>query len=208
MDNNWSINARIDNDTFARTGSGSERFQSLLKGSSSTGSFQYSTETSQKDGHTAVSAHVSTSSTAQQQGSSRFEEAITGDLFDGNITSLADLLSARETQVYAPSVSAQLDTTSATGAGVGGAGSPVPKSANTDVNSVQPAQINSTERSDSMSEQIASEAATGDLAASDGNQAALEARFQALYIAMMEKQVSFKEAVEPFKIDNQNAGKG
>lgn len=59
-----------------------------------------------------------------------------------------------------------------------------------------------------MSEQIASQAAAGDLAASDGNQAALEARFQALYIAMMEKQVSFKEAVEPFKTDNQNAGKG
>jgi len=51
-------------------------------------------------------------------------------------------------------------------------------------------------------------ASEGDLAASDGNQAALEGRFQALYIAMMEKQVSFKEAVEPFKTDNQNAGKG
>lgn len=47
-----------------------------------------------------------------------------------------------------------------------------------------------------------------DGAAADGNQAALEARFIALYETLMEKQVSFKEAVEPFKTDNQNAGKG
>ena len=44
--------------------------------------------------------------------------------------------------------------------------------------------------------------------ASAANQAALEARFIALYEKLMEKQVSFKEAVEPFKTDNQNAGKG
>lgn len=44
--------------------------------------------------------------------------------------------------------------------------------------------------------------------ASDENQDALEARFIALYERLMEKQVSFKEAVEPFKTDNQNAGKG
>lgn len=59
-----------------------------------------------------------------------------------------------------------------------------------------------------MAETVASTAADGDLQASDANQAALEGRFQALYVAMMEKQVSFKEAVEPFKTDNQNAGKG
>lgn len=44
--------------------------------------------------------------------------------------------------------------------------------------------------------------------ASDENQANLEARFIALYERLMEKQVSFKEAVEPFKTDNQNAAKG
>lgn len=44
--------------------------------------------------------------------------------------------------------------------------------------------------------------------ASDENQDALEGRFIALYERLMEKQVSFKEAVEPFKTDNQNAGKG
>jgi hypothetical protein len=47
-----------------------------------------------------------------------------------------------------------------------------------------------------------------DTSASDANQEALEARFIALYERLMEKQVSFKEAVEPFKTDNQNAGKG
>ncbi len=47
-----------------------------------------------------------------------------------------------------------------------------------------------------------------DVNASDGNQAALESRFQQLYVSMMEKQVSFKEATEPFKKDDQNAGKG
>lgn len=36
----------------------------------------------------------------------------------------------------------------------------------------------------------------------------LEQRFIALYEAVMEKQISFKDAVEPFKTDNQNAGKG
>lgn len=39
-------------------------------------------------------------------------------------------------------------------------------------------------------------------------QEALEGRFIALYLQLMEKQVSFKEAVEPYKTDNQNAGKG
>ncbi|GGG84009.1 hypothetical protein GCM10011415_37560 [Salipiger pallidus] len=47
-----------------------------------------------------------------------------------------------------------------------------------------------------------------DTSGSDANQAALEGRFQALYVKMMQKQLSFKEAVEPFKTDNQNAGKG
>jgi hypothetical protein len=47
-----------------------------------------------------------------------------------------------------------------------------------------------------------------DLNASESNQEALEARFIALYERLMEKQVSFKERVEPFKTDNQNAGKG
>ncbi|MEP2783338.1 MAG: hypothetical protein ABJO67_02325 [Pseudoruegeria sp.] len=44
--------------------------------------------------------------------------------------------------------------------------------------------------------------------ASEENGDALEARFTSLYERLMEKQVSFKEAVEPFKTDNQNAGKG
>ena len=48
----------------------------------------------------------------------------------------------------------------------------------------------------------------GDVSGSDANQAALEGRFQMLYVKMMQKQVEFKEAVEPFKTDNQNAGKG
>ncbi|WP_162617501.1 hypothetical protein [Yoonia maritima] len=59
-----------------------------------------------------------------------------------------------------------------------------------------------------MADTVSSSAGEGDLEASDANQAALEGRFQALYIKMMEKQVEFKEAVEPFKTDNQNAGKG
>lgn len=59
-----------------------------------------------------------------------------------------------------------------------------------------------------MADTVNPGAAEGDLQASDSNQAALEGRFQALYMAMMEKQVSFKEATEPFKTDNQNAGKG
>lgn len=50
--------------------------------------------------------------------------------------------------------------------------------------------------------------AEGTTGASDANQAALEDRFTALYERLMEKQVSFKEAVEPFKTDNQNAAKG
>ncbi len=40
------------------------------------------------------------------------------------------------------------------------------------------------------------------------NQANLEARFITLYETLMEKQISFKEAVEAFKTDNQNAAKG
>lgn len=47
-----------------------------------------------------------------------------------------------------------------------------------------------------------------DLGGSEGNQAALEKRFQELYMAMMEKKLSFKEAVEPFKADNENSSKG
>ena len=35
----------------------------------------------------------------------------------------------------------------------------------------------------------------------------IERRANALYKQMMEKQVSFKEAVEPFKTDKDNAGK-
>jgi len=49
---------------------------------------------------------------------------------------------------------------------------------------------------------------SADLGGSDANQEALEQRFQDLYVAMMEKKVSFKEATEPFKADNENASKG
>lgn len=42
----------------------------------------------------------------------------------------------------------------------------------------------------------------------DVNQENLEQRFIDLYLRLMEKGVSFKEAVEQFKTDNQNAGKG
>jgi len=55
---------------------------------------------------------------------------------------------------------------------------------------------------------VAAKADPADGAAAAGNQAALESRFISLYEKLMEKQVSFKEAVEPFKTDNQNAGKG
>ncbi len=55
---------------------------------------------------------------------------------------------------------------------------------------------------------VSGDPAPGTTGNSDANQAALEGRFQALYVALMEKQVAFKEAVEPFKTDNQNAGKG
>ncbi len=64
----------------------------------------------------------------------------------------------------------------------------------------------SPERSNKMA--VSTTAADGDIQASDGNQEALEGRFIALYEHLMEKQVSFKEAVEPFKTDNQNAAKG
>ncbi len=55
---------------------------------------------------------------------------------------------------------------------------------------------------------ISTDPSAGTVGASDSNQAALEERFTALYERLMEKQVSFKEAVEPFKTDNQNAAKG
>lgn len=55
---------------------------------------------------------------------------------------------------------------------------------------------------------ISAEPSTGSGDISAENQANLEARFIALYELLMEKQVSFKEVVEPFKTDNQNAGKG
>jgi hypothetical protein len=43
---------------------------------------------------------------------------------------------------------------------------------------------------------------------SAANQAKLEQRFIELYEMLMEKQISFKERIEPYKTDNQNAGKG
>jgi len=36
----------------------------------------------------------------------------------------------------------------------------------------------------------------------------IEARFEALYESMMEKKLDFKESIEPFKVDNENASKG
>lgn len=48
----------------------------------------------------------------------------------------------------------------------------------------------------------------GNLQGSDANQEALEARFQELYMKMMEKKLEFKEALEPFKADNENSSKG
>jgi hypothetical protein len=54
---------------------------------------------------------------------------------------------------------------------------------------------------------MADVAPTGTTTGSDANQANLTARAEALYVKLMEKQMSFKEAVEPFKTDNQNAGK-
>ncbi len=76
-----------------------------------------------------------------------------------------------------------------------------------DVGAKQPDK-QSQNKEPNMADTVSSSAGEGDLEASDANQAALEGRFQALYIKMMEKQVEFKEAVEPFKTDNQNAGKG
>lgn len=55
---------------------------------------------------------------------------------------------------------------------------------------------------------VSTSADGGDVSGSDANQAALEQRFQDLYVAMMEKKVSFKEAVEPFKTDNENSSRG
>ena len=48
----------------------------------------------------------------------------------------------------------------------------------------------------------------GDVQGSDPNQANLEARFQELYVQMMEKKLQFKEATEPFKTDNENSSRG
>ena len=48
----------------------------------------------------------------------------------------------------------------------------------------------------------------GDVEGSDNNQDKLEERFIKLYEHLMDKQVSFKETVEPFKTDNQIAAKG
>jgi hypothetical protein len=42
---------------------------------------------------------------------------------------------------------------------------------------------------------------------SNDNQRSLEQRGEALYEKLMEKQMSFKEHIEPLKTDNQNAGK-
>ena len=55
---------------------------------------------------------------------------------------------------------------------------------------------------------VSTTGSAGDTAGSDANQEALEQRFQDLYVAMMEKKVSFKEAVEPFKTDNENSSRG
>lgn len=55
---------------------------------------------------------------------------------------------------------------------------------------------------------VSNTGAASDLNGSNANQEALEKRFQDLYVAMMEKKVSFKEATEPFKADNENASKG
>ncbi|MEP3294901.1 MAG: MJ1477/TM1410 family putative glycoside hydrolase [Pseudoruegeria sp.] len=62
--------------------------------------------------------------------------------------------------------------------------------------------------SDTSSGSLSAEPSEGSVTASEDNQAALEERFIALYERLMEKQISFKERVEPFKTDNQNAGKG
>ncbi len=59
--------------------------------------------------------------------------------------------------------------------------------------------------------QLSPESSTADSPNGDPsaqNQANLEARFINLYENLMEKQISFKEAVEAFKTDNQNAAKG
>ena len=55
---------------------------------------------------------------------------------------------------------------------------------------------------------VAATGSAADTQGSDANQDALEQRFQDLYVAMMEKKVSFKEATEPFKTDNENSSKG
>ncbi|MGB5863674.1 MAG: hypothetical protein WBG95_05195 [Sulfitobacter sp.] len=74
--------------------------------------------------------------------------------------------------------------------------------------SPNPGDINSKEKIMGVAPpQLAGEADSS-LGASEANQEALEGRFLDLYVALMEKQVSFKETVEPFKTDNQLAGKG
>ena len=60
---------------------------------------------------------------------------------------------------------------------------------------------------DDADEGLSAESST-DNARSDQNQTNLEDRFINLYENLMEKQISFKERVEAFKTDNQNAGKG
>lgn len=59
-----------------------------------------------------------------------------------------------------------------------------------------------------MSSSVSGSNTAGDVQGSENNQAALEKRFQDLYVAMMEKKVSFKEATEPFRTDNENSSKG
>ena len=59
-----------------------------------------------------------------------------------------------------------------------------------------------------MASSVSSSGNQADVAGSDANQAALEERFQDLYVAMMEKKISFKEATEPFRTDNENSSKG
>ncbi|MEM6478736.1 MAG: hypothetical protein AAF841_00010 [Pseudomonadota bacterium] len=56
--------------------------------------------------------------------------------------------------------------------------------------------------------QVNQAGANQDIQGSEENQEALEQRFQDLYVAMMEKKVSFKEATEPFRTDNENSSKG
>ena len=56
--------------------------------------------------------------------------------------------------------------------------------------------------------QVGNQNPNGDVQGSEPNQAALEQRFQDLYVQMMEKKLQFKESTEPFKTDNENASRG